>query len=122
MINPGPMQPVMDVTEAPIAGEDKARTIMREVFSNDAAYFTDQSPWKLAETFAATGCDLRVRLILGEKDPTMPVNQRFSNRLLTLGIDHELVVISDAGHDPRAMFAGLGDEYWTFFEQVLSTR
>lgn len=122
MINPGPMQRVMNVDQTPIAGKEKAQAIMRDVFANDAAHFTAQSPWELAGSFAPTGRDLRVRLILGETDPTMPVNKLFSERLSALGIDHDLVVIPNAGHDPRAMFAGMGDDYWRFFNRALSTR
>lgn len=119
-INPGPMQRRMDVEDAPIVGRSGALEIFETVYGGDQAYFEAQSPWRLARSYTARrGPPLAVRLIFGEQDPITPVNRRYAAHLDALGIQHELIVVEGAGHDPRAMFAGMGDTYWTFFAEML---
>lgn len=123
MINPGPMQPRLDPDNAPVAGRQRAARTLATVYGDSVDFFEKQSPWKLAEAFARQSeFDLQMRLIVGELDPSMPTNMRFSKHLTELGIDHEVIVIPQAGHDRRAMFSGLGDDYWAFFSDRLESR
>lgn len=116
MLNPGPMQPFMNVDEAPIVGREAAQRIFDTVYGGDQAYFQAQSPWQLATEFADAGAgDLKIRIILGANDPIAAVNEQFSQHLDSLSIAHELILLEDAGHNPREMFAALGEDYWTFF-------
>lgn len=119
MLNPGPMQPVMNIEEAPIVGRERAQRVFEAVFGGDQTYFQSQSPWQLAieHTKGETG-DLKIRIILGTNDPTLQVNQNFSDHLNSLSIEHELILLPNAGHNPREMFAALGENYWTFFETL----
>ena len=57
-------------------------------------------------------------MILGANDPIAAVNQNFSEHLDSLSIEHDLILLSNAGHNPREMFAALGDDYWTFFDAL----
>lgn len=121
LINPGPMQPVLDPENAPIAGRDGAQRTLDQVFGGDAGAFHRQSPWSLAASFAERQCSgTKIRMILGESDPITPNNLRFSQRLEKLGIAHEIEFVAEAGHSPRAMFAGLGDDYWDFFAEAFA--
>lgn len=123
MINPGPMQPVLDPDNVPSAGRERAQQTLDTVFGGDGELFTRQSPWRLAEEYAERACPrLRIRMVLGEDDPITPNNMRFSRHLQDLGITHEVRLISNAGHDPGAMLAGLGDDYWAFFARALEER
>ena len=116
MLNPGPMQNSMNVEEAPIVGREGAQRIFDTVYGGDQAYFIARSPWQLAIDHSdSLPEDLKIRMIIGADDPTAGVNQAFSEHLTTLSVDHEFILLPDAGHNPREMFAALGEDYWTFF-------
>ncbi|MHA6333960.1 alpha/beta hydrolase [Qipengyuania sp. CAU 1752] len=116
MINPGPMQPVLDPEDAPIVGRAKAQATLDQVFGGDTGHFERQSPWNLATSFAKRNCsNTKIRMLLGKSDPMTPTNLDFSRRLEELRIAHELELVVDADHDPKAMFANLKDDYWDFF-------
>lgn len=120
MLNPGPMQKVMNVEEAPIVGREGAQRVFDTVYGGDQDYFLAQSPWQLAADNKGDIADnLKIRLILGADDPITPVNRIFSEHLNALGIEHELILLPNAGHNPREMFAALGEDYWTFFNILL---
>ena len=120
MLNPGPMQQVMDVANAPIVGREGAQRVFDTVYGGDQDYFKAQSPWQIAlDNADKISQGLNIRLILGENDPITEVNLVFSEHLNSLGVEHELIVLSDAGHNPREMFAALGEEYWVFFDTLL---
>lgn len=122
MINPGPMQQVLDPENAPLAGPQRAQATLDTVFGGDAENFERRSPWTLAATFAKQEClQTRIRMILGSSDPITPANLKFSRRLTELGIDHEVELVA-AGHNPRAMIASLGGNYWNFFAPVTKDR
>lgn len=118
MLNPGPMQEVLDVDDAPIAGASKAQAVLDRVYGGDVAYFRSQSPWVLAEQNAtAIRGRVRVRLIVGAEDPSLENNRRFSEHLTDLGIAHAFEVLPGVGHSPRSLFPALGDGYWEFFRR-----
>lgn len=123
IINPGPMQPILDPNDAPIVGRAAAQGTLNRVFGGDVAIFEKQSPWNLAGSFAKQDCSrLKIRMILGQSDPTTPTNLQFSRRLNDLGIAHEVLVVPESGHDPRAMFDNMGSEYWDFFVHAVGTH
>jgi enterochelin esterase-like enzyme len=123
MLNPGPMQEVLDPEKAPIVGRERARKTLEMVYGGEIEYFKALSPWQIAAEYAEeVNKNLRIRIILGAKDPIVKVNQSFSERLNGLGIKHQLVVIENAGHSPREMFAGLGEDYWAFFNDALTQK
>lgn len=121
MINPGPMQPVLDPQNAPLAGRERAIATLENVFGGDVRDFERRSPWTIAQAFAERDCvHMRIRMILGENDPITPTNLRFSQRLSQLGIAHDVDLVAGAGHDPRAMLANLGNHYWDFFSEAFT--
>lgn len=117
MLNPGPMQKLMNVEEAPIVGREGAQRVFDTVYGGDQDYFSAQSPWQLAVANRGKIAEkLKIRIILGADDPITAVNRTFSGHLNSLEIGHDLIVLPDAGHNPREMFAALGEDYWFFFE------
>ncbi|MGN3973970.1 alpha/beta hydrolase [Tsuneonella sp. SYSU-LHT278] len=115
MINPGPMQPVLDPQNAPLAGSARALATLNDVFGGDVEDFKRRSPWAIAQAFADRECTHTVmRMILGKDDPITPTNLMFSQRLRELGISHEVRLIADAGHNPKEMLENLGDDHWGF--------
>ncbi len=119
MLNAGPLQEVLDVEDAPIAGRAGALAVLERVYGGDLDYFRAQSPWALAEQNADAVRDrLMLRQIVGEQDPMLETNRRFSQHLAALGIAHTFEVLPGAGHSPREMFAALGEGYWEFFRHA----
>lgn len=123
MLNPGPMQKVLDVDNAPIVGREGAQNIIDRVYGGDLEYFKAQSPWRLVEENAdKIRANLKIRMILGELDQITINNKEFSERLKELGVEHEVILLADAGHNPREMFAALGPDYWRFFKEALADQ
>ena len=120
MLSAGPLQPFLDPADAPIVGADYARKILEDNFGGDPANFHAQSPWVLAENFAAAGQDgLALRIIVGDADAIYENNLRFSEHLDALGIEHDFSSLENVPHQPKALFAALGDDYWTFIADFL---
>ena len=67
MINPGPMQPVLDPKNAPIVGQAGAIATLEDVFGGDVRDIERPRPWTVAQTFADRNCgDAKIRMIVGE--------------------------------------------------------
>lgn len=91
--------------------------ILDEVFGGSIARFQSESPWRLAESRAES---LRsgpaLRLIIGERDFTLPANRTFSAHLQRLGISHTFEVPVGVGHDALALLRALGEDNWAFYQ------
>jgi len=123
MLNPGPMQQHYDVTKTPRKSPEQAQAIFDRVYGGDASYFEAESPWQLAKkNTAQIASKLKVRMILGGADSITSNNQLLSAHLSRLGIDHEVKILEGVGHNPAAMFASLGPDYWAFFAEALRTE
>ena len=114
----GPLQ--RDFTHSPRAGRQQRLRVLRTVFGGDHAYFRTVSPWALAEENAqAVRGNTRVRLVIGDRDGTLPVVREFSTHLENLRIPHTLTVLPGVGHDPVAVLEALGEANWEFYRTVL---
>lgn len=123
MLNPGPMQQILDINNAPIVGREGAQNVIDRVYGGDMDYFRAQSPWHLAELNTEDiKSQLKIRLLLGERDEITINNIAFSERLKGLNIEHQLVILANAGHNPREMFGALGDNYWSFFDRAFDVQ
>lgn len=121
MLNAGPLQEVLDVHDAPLAGASGAQAVLDRVYGGDNDYFRAQSPWVLAEeNAAAIRGRVHLRQVVGDEDPMLDNNRRFSEHLTNLRIPHTFETLPGVGHSPRSMFAALGDNYWEFFRGVLA--
>jgi len=122
MINPGPMQEILIPKEAPLAGEARAQQTLDRIYGGDIEYFRRLSPWQIAKNNAdEIRGNVDIRMILGGSDPSLSNNKRFSEHLEKLDIKHTVTILEHAGHSPKEMFGALGDEYWEFFRQYLSS-
>lgn len=99
--------------------EPKERTF--DAFGDDEAYYDANGPWALARENAAVlrnGC--AIRILSGEDDARLhDAISRFDHLLTQLGIPHMYTEVKGAGHDYKAILAGLGDEEFTFWRQAL---
>lgn len=93
--------------------------ILRTVYGGNLAIFKAQSPWVLAEQNAAalrTGA--RVRIAVGERDNTMPLNRALADHLKELNIPHTFTTVPGVDHDTPALLDGLGEASWDFYRSV----
>ncbi|MEO0422699.1 MAG: alpha/beta hydrolase-fold protein [Pseudomonadota bacterium] len=121
MLSAGPMQEVLDPEQAPIVGRAHAQDVLDRVYGGDQEYFRSQSPWALAGQYAESLPEsFSLRLIVGDSDPVLGPNKRFSARLTELGIAHSYMELEGVGHSPRELFGALrvSPEYWAFFADV----
>ena len=121
MLNAGPLQEVLDPQSAPTAGVEKAQDTLDRGYGGDQEYFRSQSPIFLAKQNAdAVRGKVAIRQLIGEKDPLLENNRRFSEHLTALNIPHAFEVLPGVSHgSPRATFAALGESYWEFFRVFL---
>ncbi|MGB3800961.1 MAG: alpha/beta hydrolase-fold protein [Lewinella sp.] len=121
MISGGPLQEVLVPADAPLVGARHAQRILDDVYGGDPDYFRELSPWHLAEQYAADGPgDLLIRIIVGGGDEVYENNRRFAEHLEALDISHTFHPLAGVPHLPKAVFAALGDDYWTFFAEYFS--
>ena len=110
----GPLQ--REFTESPRADPQRRERVFRDVFGGDMDYFRALSPWILAEENADLLAEsTRIRLVIGELDEMLEVNQRFHEHLTELEIPYEYLVIPGVGHAPMPLRDGLGEEGWCFY-------
>lgn len=110
----GPLQEEFD--ESPRTNPERREEVFRDVYGADMAYYRALSPWVLAEENARSLAEsTRIRLVIGEADAMLEVNQRFHNHLGELGVPHEYVVVAGVGHAPMPLLDGLGEEGWFFY-------
>jgi enterochelin esterase-like enzyme len=90
--------------------------ILRNVFGGDLAVFQAQSPWVIAGQHAESmRGKTRVRLAVGDRDFTAPLNRAFHERLTDLGIEHDFFMPSGVGHDTIRLLEALGKANWEFY-------
>ncbi len=117
MLGAGPLQ--LDFADAPLAGPRQRETIFRRVYGGDDAYFRAVSPWMIAERRAeAIAARTLLRVVVGERDATFANNRAFHERLESLAIPHEWVVVAGVGHQAPALLEALGEDNWAFHRRA----
>lgn len=59
------------------------------------------------------------RLLIGQKDSTLENNIKFSQKLNTLGINHEFLIIPNITHDTMSLLFGMGESNWDYYNKAL---
>ena len=115
----GPLQETFD--DVVLGNRALRDQLLRDVYGGDMAYFRRVSPWVLAEAFGAVPAAARpvVRVVIGERDPMVPLHATFEARLQTLGVPHTLVKVPGVGHETQALMVAMGDAYWAFHRAAL---
>ena len=63
---------------------------------------------------------VRVRIAVGSRDNTGPLNRAYSERLKRLNIAHTFTIVPDVDHDTPALLKGLGEANWEFYRAVFA--
>jgi poly(3-hydroxybutyrate) depolymerase len=112
MLGAGPLDP--DFERTPRANP-RARDGLLERVYGDREHFREVSPWETATRRAdALKQDTLLRIAVGDRDETYPLNEAFHEHLARLGIPHEWAPLAGVEHDPMATLRALGDRYWAF--------
>jgi len=95
--------------------------ILSGTFGGDLDYYRSQNPITVAEQQAdAVRGKVRVRMAVGARDNTGPLNRAYSEHLKKLNIAHTFTIVPDVGHDTLALLKGLGEANWEFYRAVIS--
>ena len=95
--------------------------ILKEAFGGDLDYYRAQHPITIAEQQAdAVRGKVTVRMAVGSRDSSGPLNRAYSAHLTKLKIDHSFSIVPDAGHDTLALLQGLGETNWEFYRTALA--
>lgn len=98
--------------------------ILAQVFGGDMGFFREQSPWMLAERYAAEARvrPIRIRVVVGGRDVTAELNQKLSERLTALKITHTFTEVPDIGHSTMPLLNALGERNWEFYRTAFGDR
>jgi hypothetical protein len=96
--------------------------ILNGTFGGDLEYYRSQNPITVAQQQAdAVRGKVRVRMAVGARDNTGPLNRAYSEHLKKLNIAHTFTIVPAVGHDTLALLKGLGDANWDFYREVFAT-
>jgi enterochelin esterase-like enzyme len=97
--------------------------ILKGTFGGDLEYYRSQNPITVAEQQAgAVRGKVRVRIAVGSRDNTGPLNRAYSEHLKKLNIAHTFTIVPGAGHDTLALLKGLGEGNWEFYRALFGNK
>jgi enterochelin esterase-like enzyme len=95
--------------------------ILKGTFGGDLDYYRSQNPITVAEQQAdAVRGKVRIRIAVGARDNTGPLNHAYSEHLKKLDIAHTFTTVTDVGHDTPKLLKGLGEANWEFYRKALT--
>jgi len=119
MMGAGPMQTTL--VNTPRMGPKGRDEIMKKVYGDDQAFFLEQSPWMLAQRQSESLREgMLMRLVIGDRDETLPANKLFHARLEELKIPHSYPVLPGVDHNPLRTIAALGADMWSFYREAFT--
>ncbi len=93
--------------------------ILKSTFGGDLAYYRLQNPITVVEHQAdAVRGQMHVRMAVGSRDNTGPLNRAYSEHLKKLNIAHTFTLVPNVGHDTLGLLKGLGESNWEFYRTV----
>ncbi len=118
----GPLD--LDFTGPRATGNPAERErILNGTFGGDLDYYRSQNPITIAQQQADAVRDkVRVRMAVGSRDNTGPLNRAYSEVLTKINITHEFTIVPGVGHDALALLKGLGEANWEFYRAVFATN
>lgn len=119
MLGAGPLDP--DFERTPRANPLSRDGLLERVYG-DRKYFREVSPWEIAKSNSKSiAAGTLVRIAVGDRDGTYPLNREFHEHLQTLAVPHVWVPLAGVEHDPMATLRSLGDKQWEFYRQAFES-
>lgn len=118
LLSAGPMQAILEPSNAPIVGRVNAGQVLNKVYGGDQDYFYAQSPRYLATQVSKTDKNrIILRQITGNGDPVCPLDVRFAEHVTMLGMNIQSSELEGVDHNPQELFKALSvsEGYWAFF-------
>ncbi len=87
--------------------------------SNDPQYLEANSPWNLVTRNAgAIRGRTMIRMVVGDRESLLELNQKFDRLLVNLGIEHEFIVLPGVGHNEGQLYNKLGERAFSFYRRA----
>jgi len=97
--------------------------ILKGTFGGDLDYYRAVSPLTVARQQAdAVRGQVRMRIAVGSRDNTGPLNRAFADELTKLKIAHAFTIVPGVGHDTLALLKGLGEANWEYYRGVFNAQ
>ena len=105
-----------------IGNPGERERILKDTFGDDLEYYRSQNPVTVARQQAdAVRGKVRVRMAVGARDNTAPLNRAYSGHLEKLNIAHTFTIVPGVGHDTLALLRGLGESNREFYGAAVSS-
>jgi enterochelin esterase-like enzyme len=117
----GPLD--LDFTGPRATGNPAERErILNSTFGGDLDYYRLQNPISIVQKQAdGVRGKVRVRMAVGARDNTGPLNRAYSEHLKKLNIAHTFTIVPGVGHETLALLKGLGEANWEFYRELPGT-
>ena len=100
---------------------DRRRAIYDNVFSGDADYANERSPWQvIAERADAIRGTVSMRVFVGADDGLLEWNRNYHEVLDKYGIEHEWGVVPDSPHDLETVMRNWQGDFFAYYGRVFA--
>jgi endo-1,4-beta-xylanase len=100
---------------------DRRRAIYDNVFSGDADYANERSPWQvIAKRADAIRGNVSMRVFVGADDGLLEWNRNYHDVLDKYGIEHEWGVVPDSPHDLETLMRNWQGDFFAYYGRVFA--
>jgi endo-1,4-beta-xylanase len=108
----GALHPLGEDTSERVAGS------INTIYGGNMEFYRASHPATLAEKNAAQVKGRTAIRIVTRTTGLAGANEKYSELLNRLGLEHEFYKIPDAPHSPNPLYEGLGDRNWSFYAKA----
>ncbi len=103
--------------------KEQRTSIFNEVFGGDMEYCTKHSPWTIVrENSPQLREGMIIRQMVGSEDMLAEKNRDFHELLLELAIEHEFILVPEAGHNYTQVYANFMGNPFQFYNKAFRNR
>lgn len=102
---------------------ERRRAIFENVFSGDAEYARERSPWTVIENNAdKVRGKTNIRVFIGADDFLLDWNRNYHTKLEELGIEHEWGVVPNSPHDLEIVMRNWQGDFFAHYKRVFAAN
>ena len=99
------------------------KAIFDNVFSSDAEYAHQRSPWTVIENKAgAVRGKTDFRIFVGADDLLLDWNRIYHEKLQDLGVEHEWGVVPNSPHDLEIVMQNWEGDFFDYYTRVFDVK